>query len=151
MRIGWKMLLVFDTNSGHDLSIAAQVDEQRRRLRVDVRRAYGAVPNHPPATSAAGRPMFDRSLDRGECAFERCAGLVDNDLSQQRTSDTGQPFLLRPLQRQQVEAQMLRRTVLNAHRHIERRVEIMSGVQLLDGDGGKIASLRSATIDDGMV
>jgi len=62
-----------------------------------------------------------------------------------------QPFLVRSFDRQQVEARPAGGAVGDAHRHVERRVEVMRRVQLLDRDGREVASLRAAPIDDRVI
>src|SRR5204863_8239427 len=73
-------------------------------------------------TSAFGawRRLFDRSIDSPKRAFERRAGLVDDDLSQRGSLDTGQPVLLRAFERHHIKPLGLRpRRVGDAHRDVQ--------------------------------
>src|SRR6185436_17228394 len=81
------------------------------------------------STSATRRRLFDGALDRGKRALERRARLVHDGLPEDRALDAGQPFLLRTLERQQIEpVRGDRRSVVDAHRHVQGGVKVMRGV-----------------------
>ena len=83
-------------------------------------------------TSATGRGPFNRVLYRGKRVFERRARSVDDDLPNHRALDAGQPFLLRAPERQQIEAvRGGRRSIVDAHRQVQRGMEVVRRVRCL--------------------
>ena len=66
-----------------------------------------------------------------------------------RTLDAGQAFLLRTLQRQQIEpAGVPAAGVVDAHGQVERGVKVRCRVQLLDRHHAEIRSLRPTAIGE---
>jgi hypothetical protein len=80
-----------------------------------LRAAESALRHQNPSISVSRRRLFDGSLERGQRAFERRARLIHNDLSQNRTFGSGEPFLLRAFNREQVEGVWLRQRVDASH------------------------------------
>src|SRR5262245_51894392 len=93
--------------------------------------------------------LFDRFLDGCERLLQRRPRLVDDDLSKDRPFGPVPAVLFGALARKEVEPAA--RDVGHADRDVQRGMEVMTGVQLLDGDRRHAAARVASAIDHAVV